>query len=479
MGFGRHNLLVVSDLHLGGPIRPPVGFKVLRLVAKLDREICRFLDYQRRRRLKSETGEPLPWTLVLNGDTIDFLHFDVRPEDIKEEEDLYGLEFSEERSRWKLSAIARYHRRALRGLARFVDAGHKLVFVVGNHDADLWFPGVRADLVDEIAKFSKDPKSLRERISFSPWFYFEEGRAYIEHGHRFDPYATFPDPLAPFAHGGRRLAPNFGHWALRFFCNRVPEFPVHDVDTWGVQDFIAWGARLRGVRLLRAALEYLFFIWRYASAAVLDRLRRAGDSGRRERRRARLRRFAAFYKMPIQRVRALDGMMRPHVGASIGRLAQALYFDRMVLAALVGAGLFASYSIASDTWSTLASLGVLGAGVFAWWRLSLTRPPADVHPFMAAIARRIARLTGARVVVFGHTHRPVLERAGHKAQFVNPGSWEHLPRQRLHDDDATCNCHARFAVITGRDDQTQARLMRWCRRRQAPIRLDGPVDPEA
>lgn len=478
MEVDRHNLLVVSDLHLGGPIRPPVGFKVLRLVAKLDREVCRFLDYQRRRCLLGEGGEPLPWTLVLNGDTIDFLHFDLRPEDLDDEEHLYGLEFSEARSRWKLAAIAKYHRRALRGLARFADAGHRLVFVVGNHDADLWFPGVRADLVDHIASFSKDPEALRERVSFSPWFYFEEGRAYIEHGHRFDPYATFPDPLAPFEHGGRRLAPNFGHWALRFFCNRVPEFPVHDVDTWGVSDFVRWGARLRGVRLLRAALEYVFFIWRYASAAALDRLKRSRDEGRRERRRARLRSFAAFYRMPIQRVRALDGLMRPHVGASVGRLAQALYFDRMLLGVVVATGLLASYSIVSNTWSTLASLGVLAAGVFAWWRLSLTRPPADIHPFMAAIARRVARLTGARVVVFGHTHRPVLQQAGHRAQFVNPGSWEHLPRQQLHADGVPCNCHARFAVITGRDDKTSARLMRWCRRLEAPIRIAGPPENE-
>lgn len=468
MGVARHNLLVVSDLHLGGPLRPPVGFRALRQVAKLDREICRFLDYQRKRPLKGDSGEAEPWTLVLNGDTIDFLHFDLRPDDTDADEHLYGLEFSEGRSRWKLGAIARYHRRALRGLARFVDAGNRLVMVVGNHDADLWFPGVRADLVEHIASYSKDPDALRERVSFSPWFYFEEGRAYIEHGHRFDPYATFPDPLTPFG-GDRGLAPNFGHWALRFFCNRVRDFPVHDLDTWSAGDYLAWGARLRPVRVVRAALDGLWFVWRYAFDAARDRIRRARDPERRARRRARLRRFAAFYRMPIERIRALDALKLPHVGASLGRIAQALYVDRLALAALVVAGLVATNAIESDAASLLAGAGVLVGGWLAWRALARTRPLADIHPFLAGIARRIARLTGARVVVFGHTHRPILEPAGQRAQWLNPGSWEHLPRQALHADNEPCTCHARYAVITGRGETTRARLMRWCRRRQAPL----------
>ncbi len=464
--------MVVSDLHLGGPLRLPIGFRALRQVARLDRELCRFLEYQNRRPLTDDVGDAQPWTLVLNGDTIDFLHFDLRPDDEDADEALYGLEFSEARSRWKLSRIARYHRRALRGLARFLDAGHRVVFVVGNHDADLWFSGVRADLVDHIAGWAKDPDGARARVSFSPWFYFEEGRAYIEHGHRFDPYATFPDPLTPFEPGRRNLAPNFAHWALRFFCNRVRDFPLHDVDTWTFGDYLAWSTRLRGVRALRAGWDYVAFVWRYAFDAAIDRVRRAFDPGRRARRRVRLERFASFYRMPLARIRALDALKLPHVGASLGRLGQALYFDRILLLALIVAGLAGSHAIEGDAVSIVASLGTLAAGVFGWRWLARARPVADIHPLLAAIARRIARLTGARVVVFGHTHRPILERAGDRARWLNPGSWEHLPRRRVHAEAEPCTCHARYAVISGSDENTQAHLMRWCRRRQAPIELD-------
>ncbi len=94
----------------------------------------------------------------------------------------------------------------------------------------------------------------------------------------------------------------------------------------------------------------------------------------------------------------------------------------------------------------------------------------DIHPLLGAVARRIARLTGARVVVFGHTHVPVLERAGAHAHWLNPGSWEHLPRQQLHAAEEPCDCHARFALITGEAQATRARLMRWCRRQRAPLR---------
>jgi UDP-2,3-diacylglucosamine pyrophosphatase LpxH len=230
---------------------------------------------------------------------------------------------------------------------------------------------------------------------------------------------------------------------------------------------------LRPVRLARAAFDAGSFLVRYAYDALKDSARRARDPERRTRRRARLRRFATFYRMPIERIRALDALKLAPVGASLSRLARALYIDRLVLMALVVGGVLATNAIASDVGSVLASAAILGAGVVAWRWLASTRPAADVHPFMAAIARRIARLTGARVVVFGHTHQPILERAGHRAHWLNPGSWEHLPRQSLHADNESCNCHARYAVITGRDESTRAQLMRWCRRRQAPVDL-GP-----
>ncbi len=471
------NLLIVSDLHLGGPLRPPFGFKALRQVARLDRELSRFLTWWSAHPQAGDDGLPLPWKLVLNGDTIDFLHMDLRPDADgdgapDDDEQLHGLAFAAGRSRWKLDQIARFHRRSFRALGRFVEAGNELVFIIGNHDADLFFRGVREGMVEHIVRYAADPRAARALISFSPWFFYEEGRAYVEHGHRFDPYATFPDPLSPVdPDEPRRLAPNFGHWGLRYFCNRITSFPVHDVDTWGIRDFLRWAGRLAGLPLLRAFWQSIVFLVRYLVDAARDAARRRTfQAARKLRRRARLTAFATRYGMPLARVLALDNLRLPHVGASVGRMMQALYMDQAALAAAFVAGTVVAFTLLSPSAAAFMTMGLLGAAWHTWRWLARLRPAQDVHPLLARLARRIAWLTGARVVVFGHTHRPVLRALG-GAQFLNPGSWEHLPRQRMHRADEPCDCAARFGVVTGSKERTRASLMRWCRRVRAPLKL--------
>ncbi|MCA9537513.1 MAG: metallophosphoesterase family protein [Myxococcales bacterium] len=481
MAAPASDILIVSDLHLGGPLRPPphqdpdhpppIGLRAIRRVVRLDRELARFIDYHRAH--PSAPGRR--WTLIFNGDTIDFLHMDVRPDQdqLDAEESHYGLAFDERRARFKLAVIARCHRHSLTALARFIEAGHQVVFIVGNHDVDLWFGEVRNDLIEQIAAHADDPEQVRAGVRFEPWFYYDAGRAYVEHGHRFDPYATFPDPLSPLAADrARYLAPNFGHFGLRYFCNRVPSFPIHDLDTMTWRDLWAWVKAHWPWGLLRSLGQYVAFVFRYAQATARDRFSR----GRREavtraRRRDRLRRFAARHGWPLARILALDGMRKPHVGETIGRLIQALHLDRLALIGLTLACVVVALGLVDAPWSGLLALGVAGLGFGAWRQLDRTRPPVDVHPLLGRVARRVGRLTDAKVVVFGHTHRPTLRQVG-KVRWLNPGSWEHLPRQHLHADGAPCDCAARFGIIAGDRDHLRTRLVRWCARAHAPLRIE-------
>ena len=166
----QSSLLIVSDLHLGGALRPPLNFKALRMVARLDQAFERFIDYHLDHPILDDVGDPAPWNLIFNGDTIDFLHMGLSAQDqlnLEEEETLYGLSFARRRSRWKLQGIARYHRRTFRALCRFLEAGNECVFVIGNHDADLWFEQVRRDLRSAIARHARHPKKVKKRIQKS------------------------------------------------------------------------------------------------------------------------------------------------------------------------------------------------------------------------------------------------------------------------------------------------------------------------
>jgi UDP-2,3-diacylglucosamine pyrophosphatase LpxH len=478
------NLLVCSDLHLGGTLRGEdiaaadggrLPFAALRRAVRQDRAVSKFLDYHQENLSTNTQGASVPWRLILNGDIFDFLHLDVRPTGESEnapseEETLYGLSFEENRSCWKLGVICSVHRRTIQALASFVDAGHEIVFIIGNHDVDLWFDKVRNGLLDAIALMSEAPDTARSRIQFEPWFYFEADRAYIEHGHRFDPYNTFPDPLQPLLiRRERELAPTFGHFSLRYFCNRVRSFPIYDMDHNPISKIIRWIIERPKKEVFMAAVQWTVFMWRYIRTTFLIRR----DSGERQaqlrqKRRNRLRRFAKRYGMPIKRILALDALKRAHVGASLLRFAQGMLLDRVALVCSFMAMSLAVLSL-SDGWVTgLLLTAIVSAVVWGWLRLDKTRPIHDVQPLLGRLARRIGKLTGARVVVFGHTHKSAIERRG-STEWMNPGSWEHLPFTQSHDEDCECTCSVKYGVVTGQGQQTQAYLVDWCSQSHVPI----------
>ena len=65
------------------------------------------------------------------------------------------------------------------------------------------------------------------------------------------------------------------------------------------------------------------------------------------------------------------------------------------------------------------------------------------------------------MVVLGHTHQPILEREG-DVNWLNPGSWEHLPRSPKHGPDEPCTCVAKFGVVKGEGDSLEVGLYKWC-----------------
>ena len=106
---------------------------------------------------------------------------------------------------------------------------------------------------------------------------------------------------------------------------------------------------------------------------------------------------------------------------------------------------------------------MLGSGLISlvWVGFSKLRPAQDPHPQMAGVAQRIGAITNVPLVVLGHTHRPTLEQQG-DVNWLNPGSWEHLPRAPKHDPNGVCTCVAKFGVVKGEGDELDVGLYRWC-----------------
>ncbi len=375
-------------------------------------------------------------TLVLNGDIFDFLHVDIQPETGTftsppidgSEEALYGLSFEESRSRWKLNLISRLHRRVFDAFARFIGAGGQLTFVIGNHDVDLCFPALQSDLREYIlSRLSETSRrQCAESIQIEPWFYLSSPFVYMEHGHRFDPYTTFPDPLEPTSLLERaQLAPNFAHFGLRYFVNRVPSFPIYDLEQSPWSKIYQW-VRANGLKASAFALAAAFhFFFKYWTAMLTERREWSGNRGEnRHDRRTKLSEIARRFGWTARRVYLLDAMKANPVGHSPSIFVQALQLDRIAI--IIGVVIF---------WMALAISGhharfsfALMLGLFAvglWWFLDRSRPHADLHPHLGEIAQQIGRIVRVPIVVFGHTHQATCESHG-RVIWLNPGSWEHL-----------------------------------------------------
>src|SRR6478672_10430155 len=104
------NILVISDLHLGEDLRPSgVGVSYLRHLVKLERELEAFLAHYTKTRLDGR-----PWSLVVNGDMVDFMSVmilpDEEPGDGDDVEDKrFGLGFGERQSQKKLEKVIVRH----------------------------------------------------------------------------------------------------------------------------------------------------------------------------------------------------------------------------------------------------------------------------------------------------------------------------------------------------------------------------------
>ncbi len=475
-------LLVLSDLHLGAPLRQPMDFSARRRVATVDRELERFLTHH-----AAHPPQEGRWTLVLNGDTFDFMHMDLRPfgdnADLGLEPDEYecGLSFTSQRARFKLAWMAAWHRRAFAALAAFAAAGHRLVFVAGNHDADLGFPAVRTALVQHLTALIPPAARAAARLNIrvSRWFYFEPGRAYIEHGHRFDPYTTFHDAIVPRMRGkATHLAESFSHVSSRLFVNRIRTLPIHDLDAWKIMDFVRWGLGRTGTPVRRLFGHYVALVMQLARRAREEERARRLDWQQRQRARLqRLKAFARSSRLSFEQVSGLESMGVRPISSTVRGVFHALYFNHVGVGALaLVAAIVAGVLAPSLLWRIVLPLAVLGVAGGLFPLLSALRPDPDAHPRLAHMARRIIHWTRVPVVVFGHTHKETDAPAAglQGARWLNPGAWENAWRHpRIHRMGAACTCGLRFARITGggtnSTSSVDARLVHWCRQRRSPI----------
>ena len=135
-----------------------------------------------------------PVDLVLNGDIFDFLKapYKLTPKP------MYTRYVTEEVALAKLRLVFNAHRRVFDALKKFAESkGKAIYFIIGNHDLELAFNGVKKELKKKIGK----------QVHF-PGLVYRKHQVYVEHGHQYD-FATVINPKMLFVdHNGKKILNN-------------------------------------------------------------------------------------------------------------------------------------------------------------------------------------------------------------------------------------------------------------------------------
>ncbi|MBN1178128.1 MAG: hypothetical protein JXD18_02885 [Anaerolineae bacterium] len=366
----------------------------------------------------------------------------------------YGFLPTPEKSASKVASIHAGHPVFFQALAWFVGQGHRIVFVRGNHDLELFWPSVQERLRQAIAQScdGPPPADLQTRIDFSPgWFHYRPGVFYAEHGKQYELMNACANPIRPTLPGqSRRLNPPVGSLFVTCFHNHLedafPEWENEGEHAVVILDLLRRYPLKMAAMLIGHGVDFLHMsqqLW---------------QAGRRKNQTPTEHDFAQQAKtsgLDPQTVKAIYDESDPPL---LTRRALAWFFfspwghvlKLLLLLALTGAVLGLGllwYLLAAPALAGLIPLAT-GAGpalqLLAKIVLWLLPPVAfeavrrcmqkrHPEPFLCAAAARIHRHLHPhdphiRFYVFGHDHKPdvrIVEQpeAGGPVYYVNTGSW--------------------------------------------------------
>jgi UDP-2,3-diacylglucosamine pyrophosphatase LpxH len=414
-----HNLIAISDIHLGSDLRSGQKREAWSKPRAADAPLASFLDWHATHR---EEGKP--WRLILNGDIVDFVAITATPGpgepvpfEVSAEERELGLIPEERKCVWKLQRTAARHREVFDALARFLQKGNSLHIVRGNHDAEWRWPELQAELRRILGERADAATRRRidRQIEFHDWFYLEPGFFYAEHGHAHDHYSVHPEFFAAHGAGTAEIQLPLSSKVLRYFVNRYTEQVdvADDVDTWGMREYLDWV--LRAGNPLRVAADYFVMVFRVLYPVVRQSLKISRSFRRKE-----VDAASPLVQKQVQQLRAIAS--RP-AEESLFDSMQVFYVDRLLLAILC---LFCAWSTSQAVhgfWAKGGALTVVGIVFAAVNALLGAQRKTDAHPMLLQAARRVAQVFDAKYIVMGHSHRPVDEAVGNGTRYFNLGSW--------------------------------------------------------
>lgn len=417
---------IISDLHLteAEPVHPrfPLWKKYKTREFFFDHIFGDFLHEIEKR----AGGEKIE--LILNGDIFDFDSVMTMPD--KPAFRISGLEYKRglfarpERSQFKIQVITEHHAEFFWHLRSFLRRGHRLVFVVGNHDIELHFPDVQAHLLDVLDPDGK----MRGRIRFCEWFFISNGDTLIEHGNQYDPYCVCDDPIQPFARGYnyKTLRLPFGNLACRYILNGLGFFNPH-VDSnyiMTMPEYVKFFAKymLRSQPLI--ILTWLGGAFMTLWMSIKDRLSLAiRDPLRIE---DRIEEIAARSNASPRMVRELRELAADPATGDVFAMARELWLDRALLVMFAFFLILQAFVIINTVfnvsffWMFIPLFLMLP--FFLFYSQSIQSLVSGYKEPDEKILTTAGQITRTQRIVYGHTHIMRHEMIG-SVEHLNSGCW--------------------------------------------------------
>ncbi len=417
---------VVSDLHLCE--EEPINHKhPLWKKYKTRQYFFDDLFFEFVRHLNNKScGETVE--LVLNGDIFDFDSVTQKPESppyrVSWFEKKTGLKPQEEKSVFKIKKILNNHSVWVEALSWFINQGHRVVFIIGNHDLELHWQAVQKQILEEL----KLTKGQKQQVRFNEWFYISNKDTLIEHGNQYDPYCLAEDPVNPYILRFNQIEVKvpFGNLATRYLINRMGFFNPH------VDDNFIMSAKEYAQFFLKyvvRAQPQLLFTWLFWSTVVLfqsffDRLRPSFKNPLNVE--ERIEKIAVKANASPRMVRELRELFVAPASSYPLIIARELWLDRAFLI-MLAFGIFSQAFLFINNMYTISYAWVLIPFLlflpfFMFYSKSVR---SDVHEYKEPREKVLtiaSMICGVSRIIYGHTHDIKHELIG-PIEHLNSGTW--------------------------------------------------------
>lgn len=426
------NYLLFSDVHLGADLvqhaRPWTASRLSQALG-IDVELGSLLDHYR------EQCDPTrPWRLVIAGDFIDLVGMSISANHgatlstpLSKDDLSHGLGSAEDHAAHKLRAVAVRHDLLFQKLAAFVEAGHSLVFVRGNHDVEMYWESAQRTfieiLLDRATLAASDAlgrKLFESRIEFRHWFFYVRGFLYVEHGHQYDATCAYQNVLAPRSpRDPRRISYSFSDILVRYVVRPTRELSVDGHENNSIFDYLrlAFSLGLHGCAMLGyrffSAVARMVVAWRDHLSAHAAKIRAEHEH--------HIEQHASHLRVSIENLRAITKLWPVPTTGRLYSIFRAVFLDGLAAAII--------------SFVTIATLGLLGVLPWPWLPPTMLAVMLGIFVYMkscrviephAALRRgaeKLAELMPARYIVMGHTHKPVMAHVAQGSAYVNLGHW--------------------------------------------------------